>query len=414
MKIGQVVREYGVSVNTLYFYINNGLLVPPRRNHQYVFDERTIEDLKWILELKELEFPLKTIHRLLSLRRISNLCSEEDRADLTEIYLSHDAFLKEKETSISAARQKIQQKLALLEDRPASSPKTGVPVEMLHLLCCPKCGGDLMLENVAMSQKYIFQATLNCSCGYSAAIRDGILETENKNTSLYDKPDTTRELYRDLPSMTLSLFEHSYRWLEERIQTENAHGKVWLESYVTAWFFLHNHLNLLDKTDSLIVIDKFPETLAGYKNVIERQGTPCNILYIADASSAPPLKKQIIDRNMDFFATNEHNFYHESFYLTQMLPYFKQDCELFGVYFFFKNGPRSMQKYQTDYPGSSPKNFNIRWFLEQLNQDFVVTETMDCGSSLDSGDNLGLGFHVPGEELHLQPYRARLRLGKRA
>ena len=55
MKIGQVVREYGIPVNSLYFYIHNGLLVPPRKNHQYLFDERTIADLQWILELKELE-----------------------------------------------------------------------------------------------------------------------------------------------------------------------------------------------------------------------------------------------------------------------------------------------------------------------------------------------------------------------
>ena len=86
MKIGQVVQRYGIPVNTLYFYINNGLLVPPRRNSQYVFDPHTLEELEWLLELKELEFPLKTIHRLLSLRRISNFCSEEDREELRAIF----------------------------------------------------------------------------------------------------------------------------------------------------------------------------------------------------------------------------------------------------------------------------------------------------------------------------------------
>ena len=77
MKIGQVVKDYGISVHSLYFYINNGLLVPPRRGSQYEFDQRTLEELALILELKQMEFPLKTIHRLLSLRRISNFCSRE-------------------------------------------------------------------------------------------------------------------------------------------------------------------------------------------------------------------------------------------------------------------------------------------------------------------------------------------------
>ena len=230
MKIGQVVREYGIPVNSLYFYIHNGLLVPPRKNHQYLFDERTIADLQWILELKELEFPLKTIHRLLSLRRISNLCTEADIQELKAIYRAQAETLREKEKKLAKARQILQDKLASLEARTASPGRTGVPLQMLPLLCCPHCGGELLLDHVSMSQKYVWQADLSCSCGYGAAIRDGILETGNVNTSPYDKPDTTRELYRDLPSRTLSLFERSYHWMEERIKKD-----IWYIENWTPW-----------------------------------------------------------------------------------------------------------------------------------------------------------------------------------
>ena len=333
MKIGQVVQRYGVPVNTLYFYINSGLLVPPRRNSQYVFDQHTLEELEWLLELKELEFPLKTIHRLLSLRRISNFCSEEDRRELRAIFQEQADELKRRQAQISAARQQVGRKLFELESSPAAGTRTGVPVSMLHLLRCPNCGGELMLENANMSPKYVFQAVLRCGCGYSAAIRDGILQTKNVNTSLFDKPDTTRELYRDLPSMTLSLYERSYRWLEENIRSGVSHGKVWLEGYVNAWFFFHNHLELLDSSDQLVVIDKFPETLLAYKAVIEQQNLPCDILYISDCSASPPLRENIIDCVMDFFAVNEHNFYHGDFYLNQLLPYLslEQQLALAGV-----------------------------------------------------------------------------------
>ncbi len=339
MKIGQVVQRYGIPVNTLYFYINNGLLVPPRRNSQYVFDPHTLEELEWLLELKELEFPLKTIHRLLSLRRISNFCSEEDREELRAIFQEQAEELKRREAHISTARRRVGRKLFELERQPAAGIRTGVPVSMLGLLCCPNCRGELMLEGASMSQTYVFQATLRCTCGYSAAIRDGILQTKNVNTSLYDKPDTARDMYRDLPSMTLSLYERSYHWLEEHIKRKVTHGKVWLEGYVNAWFFFHNH-----------------------------------------------------------------NFYHGDFYLNQLLPYLRRECELFGVYFFFKDGGASRRKLLADYPESSPNNFNIQWFFREIEQNFHVFETTDCGFSLNSGTNLGLGFHVPGEEMHLQPY----------
>lgn len=191
MKIGQVVRQFGIPVNSLYFYINNGLLVPPKHNNQYVFDDRTIEDIRWIQELKEMEFPLKTIHRLLSLRRISNLCAREDREELRQIFLDHDRTLLQREKDLSRARQALGRRLAELERSAAGRPHTGVPVDMLRLLCCPDCGGELLLEDVNMSQKYVFQAHLRCPCGYQADIRDGILETGNVNTSPYDKPDPT-------------------------------------------------------------------------------------------------------------------------------------------------------------------------------------------------------------------------------
>lgn len=409
MKIGQVVKRYNVPVNSLYFYINNGLLVPPRRNSQYIFDDRTLEDLEWILELKQMDFPLKTIHRLLSLRRISNFCSEEDQNERKEIFLAHDKELSKKETALSIAREKVRYAICRFGDYTKPGAQSGVPVDMLGLLCCPHCGGELMMDGVTMNQRYVFHANLSCGCGYSATISDGIFLTNNVNTSLYDKPDTTRELYRDLPSRTLSLFERSYHWLEEYLQKYTTPGKVWLEAYPTAWFFFHNHIELLSEKDFLIVIDKFPETLLAYKAVIEQQNPQCKILYIADASISPPIQKESIDCCMDFFAVNEYNFYHEGLFLSKMLPYFNRNVELFGVYFFFQDGKKSVAKYLDSYPEGSLSNFNIHWFMEEINKDFCVLETLDCGSSLDSGQNLGLGFHIPGEKLHLQPYHARLR-----
>ena len=58
MKIGQVAQRYSISRDNLYYYINYGLLVPPRMDKQYVFDDETLNDLERILELKELGFTL--------------------------------------------------------------------------------------------------------------------------------------------------------------------------------------------------------------------------------------------------------------------------------------------------------------------------------------------------------------------
>ena len=62
MRIGKVSEKYHISVDNIYYYINYGLLVPPKPRGQYVFDEQTVRDLEWILSLKELDFSLREIH----------------------------------------------------------------------------------------------------------------------------------------------------------------------------------------------------------------------------------------------------------------------------------------------------------------------------------------------------------------
>ena len=72
MRIGEVVKKYGITKDTIHYYISYGLLVPPKKGTQYDFDNTAIKDLENILELKELSFSLSEIHKILSLTNISN------------------------------------------------------------------------------------------------------------------------------------------------------------------------------------------------------------------------------------------------------------------------------------------------------------------------------------------------------
>lgn len=410
MKIGQVVKKYGISANSLYFYINNGLLVPPKKNSQYVFDEHTLDELRLILELKEMEMPLKTIHRILSLRRISSFCSQEERTEMRRIYEEHDRKLRTEAERLEKARKKLWARAYRFEREGSTREemRTGVPIRTLSMLRCPCCGGELMLDQVNMSQRYIFQGKLDCACGYSAVIRDGVLETGILNRNPRDHADPTRQLYRELPSDMLSLFEQSYRWVEQSIRSCAGEKRVWLESYVNAWFFFQNHLELLREDDTLIVVDKFPETLQAYKSVIEWAGPPCDILYIAVAGSRLPLREQVVDCTMDFFSSNEHNFYEKGLYLSQLCPYLRDSAELFGVYFHLEGGERSRRNLREQYPDCEPNSFNVHWFLEEMGKKFRILETEECGMVDNCGKSSGLRFHAPGDPLHLMAYHGLL------
>ena len=199
MKIGEVSRRYGISIDTLNYYIQFGLLVPPKKGGQRDFDARTISELEQILSLKELRFTLQEIYRIITMSRISHFASEEDQSDLAALYrLKREQCLKEAQAYSEAARI-LSEKISSLQIPVVSSRNTGVPLRMFDLLRCPDCGNPFTVSNPVMDSASMDSADLSCSCGYQAKIRSGIVITDSSGPRPYDKADVNRETYRDLP-----------------------------------------------------------------------------------------------------------------------------------------------------------------------------------------------------------------------
>ena len=135
MRIGKVSELYHISIDNLYYYIHYGLLVPPRPKGQYVFDEATCKDLEWILELKDLDFSLREIHILLSLKRVSGFADPQDLMELKEMYINKLHLCLQEIQHKKTVIEKLEKKIQELEI-PAASPeaKTGVPLALLSLL----------------------------------------------------------------------------------------------------------------------------------------------------------------------------------------------------------------------------------------------------------------------------------------
>ncbi len=159
---------------------------------------------------------------------------------------------------------------------------------------------------------------------------------------------------------------------------------------------MHNHLGWLPSAGRYILVDKYPETLHMYKKLIEEQEQGMDVLYIADSSMCLPLKEGCIDLHLDFFAANEHNFYHHSFLYNEMQKFMAKDARLVGTYFYFENGRKSMKNLLAQYPEAYEKNFDRDQFLAEMER---------------SGYRL-LQWEEKGEEMHLMPYMAERLLKK--
>ncbi|MBT9810896.1 MerR family transcriptional regulator [Enterocloster citroniae] len=110
MKIGEFSREFQVPQHTIRYYVELGLLVPEVKNHQYSFNEDCRADMKLIEKSKAVGFPLKDIHKILSLRRLSNFASPEDSGQLA-------LYMEERLRELEQEREQWEQRKRRLEKR---------------------------------------------------------------------------------------------------------------------------------------------------------------------------------------------------------------------------------------------------------------------------------------------------------
>ena len=82
MRIGDAARLSGVSARLIRYYENEGLLSPAGRdaNGYRIFDERNVNELRFIKRARSLGFPIKQIVDLLDLWRDKQRPSRKVRA----------------------------------------------------------------------------------------------------------------------------------------------------------------------------------------------------------------------------------------------------------------------------------------------------------------------------------------------
>lgn len=77
MYISEFVKSQSTTLDTVKFYIRNGLLTPKKNGSWYVFGEQDVDDFQNIVDLKELGFSIKAIKRVKELHNTS--CSTNEQ-----------------------------------------------------------------------------------------------------------------------------------------------------------------------------------------------------------------------------------------------------------------------------------------------------------------------------------------------
>ena len=412
MKISAIANKYGVSKDTLYFYISKGLLIPRVNGKQYLADETFERDLQMILKYRDWGFQLTEIHSALSMIR-KNPPGEESAANtmLTDILTQRAGTISGEIASLVSKLEDINSTIAELrsgkkqDSRPGR--RIGVPVSMISLVRCPRCRGILDFSNSDMSQGQIIRADISCSCGYKAKIREGILLTPNQEHSQYDQADTAKVIYSDVPDYLTSLYQKSYYWMERCLRNIINQESVVMETHLNTYFYLQYEQALLEENKcKLILVDKYPEILTMYKKALEMSGSDLEVLFIADDGTDLPICPGSVDVLIDFFGSNEHQFFNDSMLLEKMSEYMADMSYVIGTYFSIPGGRQSIKNMKHYYPEACSKNFNLEVFREGIEKAGYIGMLSECiGETSETGDDYRcLGFIDKEEKIRLDSF----------
>ena len=406
MKIGEVAQKYNVSKDTLRFYMKSGLLIPEgtTKYSRYEFQKRDLEDLELILHMKDQQFGLKDIMTMLTLRRTSNMVEPQTIRVYTDLYNGKKRELQNQIAELNRALDSIEQDEArFAEGGIGASAMTGVPLRALGILKCPACGGTLRLENADLDARYIYRGMLRCNCGKELQIENGILETGNRYTGKYDRPDIKRELYSEAGGLFVSYLQKGldeiYRYLR---QNKHASGVI-METHINSFFFAYNHLDAIPEDSLCIVVDKFSEMLHEYKRLLEAMGIQRDFLFIADNSMSFPLREKSVDLLINCMSDNEYCLYDTGSYIGDMKPYLKDDTEVVGTLLTFDGYTESQRRIHQTYPEGNESPFSRALFEQQYRNAgyHLMTKEVGIVGAVENAGRFTWACLVPGDPMRI-------------
>ena len=406
MKIGELARVSGVSKDTIRYYVEKGLLIPFKKGAQMDFTDREREDMQYIQKMKQMQFSIREIQAILTLRRLSNFIEPDTIQAYEDMLNQKKQDLRKEITLLQDAYETVDQELVKYAAyKNAKARAMGVPLIALSYLYCPHCGRQLMVQNAQISNNCVDEGNLICTCGYHAQITGGIVDTGNRYTGEYDRPDLKRGLYRDVGEDFLTGFQKNSDLVYNRFSKLNLQGKTIMETNINGYFFLYNCIQNVEKDYLYIITDRYPEMLKMYKQLIETLQLDLNILFLADDSDHFPLKDGCVDVLLDFYGSNEQVIYKQRSFIQEYGRYLKDDALVLGALFGFESNSISVRQVPKYYPECSPVALDAGKMLHTYEEKGYEIKPVKVAECTHTCNKYSFACHQDGEKL-IQYYYA--------
>jgi len=304
MRIGKFAEKHGITQDAIRHYLDIGLLVAEKKGGQYKFSEADSKDMDKIIELKQLDFSLVEIQKLLAFQRLSGTNTEAFRS----MYLS---FLEEKRDVVGKELDKYTRMNDFLKDKIheinaeelRKKQDLGFPIASLGILACPLCRNSLSMSDGSIENNMVVDAALRCECGYKAIVKNGIYidETAVRTKLQNGEKMLTKKEYMEISSPAYVNF--LYKAMTSMIEYINkyAHepGYV-MELDNCVGFFLLQYIKDLPQNSVYILIDYDLERITILKKDLEMYYEHKNFIFLCCDYHRLPIKAEAVDLIGDY------------------------------------------------------------------------------------------------------------------
>ncbi|WHY79045.1 MerR family transcriptional regulator [Neobacillus sp. WH10] len=401
MKIGSFAKHFNVSVDTIRYYIELGLLVPEKKGAQFHMNQSCLDDMELILELKILQFSLKEIQQFLSYKRLTiNI----DIGYYKKLLLEKKNHFLEEKKELDRFIRLVDNKLQSLDNQPpVPCSSIGVPISFVPFFYCPYCNIPLTISDASILNSTISEAKLTCSCGYFTSIQNGIIITSNLEESPYCilNDETMKEFNPNF----VSLREKGDQWIIKLLKEQNLSNKVVIETNIDIAVSLPKYISSLDLDTFYIFCGLSLTMIKKLRNFIERINPKLRVIYIQNTDYILPLKPGSIDVIIDSITTNEICSYKNVFPITLLQNYINQDTKVIGNYLYYHEGATSLLNFRTLYPNSHQHVLYPNYLEYNLEKEGLKIQYKTVIGSTDN-PGIFLDYHEQGEKVNLLGYIA--------
>ena len=400
MKIGKFSELNNITIDSIRYYMDMGLLIPEKSGGQFEFDDRCKKDLDDILKFKSMDFTLNEIKSIFFFKRLGKLSDYQEQVYYKKFFENKLDRVKSEIDNLENVKEVLQKKLNEMNPKETDVHKMGVNINVLDLLECPACHAKLNLTNGTVTDNQIINGVLECSCGVKYKISDGIIIGDDSINSNDYKVSIAEYIISTDPDY-LDNVCRNMEWMYKRLDFSEFNNKVLMDIGSGIGYFLRYIYNDLPDSSIYFSVDFDLNRHRMLKDILETSGCRKNIVFLCSDFKNIPVKNEAVDVFFDMSGTSNYSFEHCEFLLTLIDKYLKKNSSLFGLYILFKNFAAN-SKIEPKYR----KNFLLNHISDEIKKlGFKMTDEK-VSSYIENGGKYE-NYFTENEKVHTYAYTGK-------